>query len=403
MNNEIWLGDCLEKMRTMETESIDLIYLDPPFFTQKVHKLKTKDRTQEFSFSDIWKSHSEYAEFLHIRLQEMSRILSNNGSIFVHCDKNASHIIRFLLDDIFGEKNFRSEIIWYYKRWSNSQKNLIPSHQTIYFYTKTNQYTFNTIYQNYSASTNIDQILQKRTRDEFGKAIYDRNEEGNIISNGGKKGVPLPDVWEIPYLNPKAHERTGYPTQKPILLLERIINLVTNEGDIILDPFCGSGTTLVAAKLLNRKYIGIDISEEAIKIAQNRVDNPLKTNSNLLEKGRESYQNSDETLLSMLLGLEYAPVQRNQGIDAILKQDLDGFPITIKIQRPEETVSEAALKLSKASQNKNVKIMFLITFKKQEYLDKLVTIPPEVTIIEAPSLIINNILNHCSQKSLVTT
>ena len=126
-------GDCLEVMKTLNGNYVDLIYLDPPFFTQKIQKLKTRDRITEFSFNDLWACHKEYAKFIYTRVLEMHRVLSESGSIFVHCDKNASHIIRAILDDIFGTHNFRSEIIWHYKRWSNSKKGLLPAHQTIYY------------------------------------------------------------------------------------------------------------------------------------------------------------------------------------------------------------------------------------------------------------------------------
>lgn len=105
-----------------------------------------------------------------------------------------------------------------------------------------------------------------------------------------KRGVPLSDVWEIPFLNPKAKERVGYPTQKPIELLERIIKISTDEGDTILDPFCGSGTTLVAAKLTDRKGIGIDINPEAVKISKQRLQNPFKTESKVLQVGADAYK-----------------------------------------------------------------------------------------------------------------
>lgn len=120
-------------------------------------------------------------------------------------------------------------------------------------------------------------------RDANGKTKYKTNAVGGYELIQNKKGVPLSDVWDIPYLNPKANERVGYPTQKPILLLEKVIQLVTDEGDIVLDPFCGSGTTLVAAKLLNRKHIGIDISDDAVQLANKRVNNPIRTDSNLLK------------------------------------------------------------------------------------------------------------------------
>lgn len=353
-------GDCLEVLSTLGGEIIDLIYLDPPFFTNNVQKLKTRDGSKEFLYSDIWESHQEYTKFLFDRLKELHRVLKKNGSIFIHCDKNSTHIIRYLLDDIFGVKQFQSEIIWYYKRWSNSKKGLLPSHQTIYFYSKTKEFKFKTLYNDYSETTNIDQILQKRVKDKNGKTIYARDENNNIISSDIKKGVPLNDVWEIPYLNPKAKERVGYPTQKPILLLERIIEIASNKGDTILDPFCGSGTTLVAGKLNNRKVIGIDQSIEAINLTNSRLLNPIKSESNVLIKGRKSYQNVNDLVKNLLNNIEYIPVQRNLGIDAILKKTYKNSPILIRIQRKHETLEEAINKLQQAIEKKQSKKSFLI-------------------------------------------
>ncbi len=252
----VLFGDCLTHLPTMGNESIQLIYLDPPFFTQKDHALRPRDNSTEYSFEDRWISLTQYLSFLKEVLTHCRRILKNSGSIFLHCDKSASHYLRLLLDEIFGDENFQSEIIWAYKRWSNSKKGLLNAHQTIFFYSKTPEFKFNTIYTDYSPTTNIDQILQARVRNEFGKAVYQRDENGEAISGREKRGVPLSDVWNIPFLNPKAKERIGYPTQKPILLLERIIEISTAKGDCVLDPFCGSGTTLVTAKLLERNYIG---------------------------------------------------------------------------------------------------------------------------------------------------
>ena len=123
----------------------------------------------------------------------------------------------------------------------------------------------------------VDQIMQKRIRDSRNKAVYARDENGLILGNGRKKGVPLSDVWEIPFLNPKAKERVGFPTQKPVHLLRQIIELVTDEGDLVVDPFCGSGTTLVAAQLLNRKSIGIDTSKEAVQLTRKRLKDCVVT------------------------------------------------------------------------------------------------------------------------------
>jgi len=353
-------GDCLDILPTFKDESVDLIYLDPPFFTNIIQKLKTRDGNKEFSYSDIWKSHEEYAQFLFNRLKELKRVLKSDGSIFVHCDKNSTHIVKTLLDDIFGLKQFQSEIIWYYKRWSNSKKGLLPSHQTIYFYSKTKDFKFKTIYNDYSETTNIDQILQRRVRDKNGKTVYAKDDKGNTINSDIKKGVPLNDVWEIPYLNPKAKERVGYPTQKPILLLERIIEIASHEGDTILDPFCGSGTTLVAGKLNNRKVIGIDKSEEAINLTKSRLNNPIKSESNLLKKGKKAYQNVSDIVEKLLHDIEYVPVQRNNGIDAILKTTYQNSPILIRIQKENETIEEAIKSLNKAVITKQSKKSFLI-------------------------------------------
>lgn len=392
MKAQIYKGDCLEILRGFDDESVDLIYLDPPFFTQKTHTLGTRDRKRVFSFDDLWSSHTEYARFIYERLEQMWQVLSRTGSLFFHCDRNASHIIRALLDDVFGPDMFRSEIIWYYRRWSNAQKGLLPAHQTIYYYTKSDEYTFDTFYQEYSASTNVDQILQRRKRDETGKAVYETDEDGRIVPNGGKKGVPLRDVWDIPYLNPKAKERTGYPTQKPLLLLERIVKIASEEGDIVLDPFCGSGTTLVAAVSLNRQAIGIDISDDALEITRKRLEHPVRTESRLLQQGRDSYRSADEEALSLLRGLEYAPVQRNRGIDAVLKNDLNGKPILVRVQRPGETILEAANRLYKASKGKRAAAMFVIATQRGGYFEFKNQFPPNVTIIDAPALTITDSL-----------
>jgi site-specific DNA-methyltransferase (adenine-specific) len=358
--NRLLVGDCLEKMNEIADSSVDLIYLDPPFFTERKHKLKNRQRTKEFSFDDIWKQESSYAEFLHQRILKMRDLLKDTGSIFVHCDKMANHIVRGVLDDVFGSEFFQSEIIWQYKRWSNAKKGLLPSHQNIYFYSKTSDFSFNKIFMPYSEATNLDQILQRRTRDKHNKSIYARDEEGNIQQADAKQGVPLSDVWDIPYLNPKAKERVGYPTQKPLLLLQRIIELVTNENDLVLDPFCGSGTTCVAASLTNRKYIGIDQSEDAIQLSQSRLDNPIKTESHLLKKGRKAFENANVEALQCLAGINYNPVHRNQGIDAILVEHHEGAPVLVKIQKHTETLTQARELLSKAMVVKASKMGFLI-------------------------------------------
>lgn len=395
MNNtyNILQGDCLDIVQGIEKNSVNLIYLDPPFLTQKQQSLKTRDRKSEFSYDDLWESHQDYAKFLYDRLAVLHHVLREDGSIFVHCDTHANYIIRAILDHIFGQKNFRSEIIWSYKRWSNSKKGLLPAHQTIFFYSKTNQFTFNPIYCNYSESTNIDQILQKRTRDEHGKAVYARDNQGEIIPADPKKGVPLSDVWEIPYLNPKAKERIGYPSQKPILLLEQIIELASNSGDLVLDPFCGSGTTIIAAKLLNRSGLGIDISPDAVQISQDRLKTSIKSESLLLQKGRKAYQNVDEEALNIISSLDVIPVQRNQGIDAILKQNYRGKPVPIRVQRHGESLHKALALLDKASQLKGAVKSILVKTSDDLFNIEVTDIPHHILIIEAPSYTVQKVLN----------
>jgi len=391
---EIYLGDCLDIMKGLKDNSIDMIYLDPPFFTNKRHSLSSRDRKSHYSFNDIWDSHKIYAEYILVRLIEARRILKDTGSIFIHCDKSANHILRLVGEEVFGEENFLSEIIWFYKRWSNSSKNLTPNHQSILLFSKTKDYKFNKIYTEYSETTNIDQILQKRSRDEHGKAIYARDIDGRTISSDEKKGVPLNDVWEIPFLNPKAKERTGYPTQKPILLLDRVIDISTHVGDIVLDPFCGSGTTLVAAKLKGRKFVGIDVSQEAVDLAKSRLETLVKTESALLNKGRLSYINADEKSLAILSGLDILPVHRNAGIDAILKRNYLSKPVPIRVQREHETLSEAIGKLSAAAKKKGAEIAFLVATNTAQDLFDFKVENCIVKIINSPALEINTVIEQ---------
>lgn len=390
----IYKGDCLEIMKGLQTQSIDMIYLDPPFFTNKKHRLSSRDRISHYSFDDLWESHKTYAEFMQLRLMEAKRVLKNTGSIFIHCDKSANHILRFVGEDVFGAENFLSEIIWSYKRWSNSSNYLTPNHQNILYFSKTEEYKFNKIYTEYSETTNIDQILQKRSRDAYGKAIYAREADGRIMSSDEKKGVPLADVWEIPFLNPKAKERTGYPTQKPILLLDKIIEISTSEGDIVLDPFCGSGTTLVSAKIKGRNYIGIDISQEAVDLTKSRLETLIKTESALLNKGRSSYINVEEKSLAILSGLDILAVQRNAGIDALLKRNYLSKPVPIRVQRENETILEAATKLSVAAIKKGAGIAFLVATNQTKDLLDFRFENCMIKIINSPALEINAIFDE---------
>lgn len=390
MSNVI-LGDCIDKLKDIEDSSIDMIYLDPPFYTQKEHKLKDKDNNH-YSFDDKWDSIEHYKNYIRDRLIECKRVLKDTGSIFLHCDKSASHYLRIALDESFGSDNFQSEIIWTYKRWSNSKKGLLNSHQNIYFYSKTDKFKFNKLFNEYSPTTNVDQILQKRKKDENGKSTYMLDENEEIIVDCNKKGVPLGDVWNIPYLNPKAKERCGYPTQKPILLIEQIIKIATDENDIILDPFCGSGTTLVAAKLLNRNFIGIDKSEKAVELTNKRLKESIKTESKLLKKGEKSYKNKTEEELNILKMFNAIPVQRNKSIDGIITLKEDKGLIAVKIQKQDENINDVIQGLIKAGEKKKCKNMILIRTKNEDFQQSMDD--SKVLIVDRYDLIVDKLLQN---------
>lgn len=392
-------GNCQEILDTISQESVDLVYLDPPFFTQKTHSLSTRDNSIEFSFEDKWSSLKEYLAFMEGVLSQCQRVLKSTGSIFLHCDKSASHHLRVLLDKVFGEENFQSEIIWSYKRWSNSKKGLLNSHQTIYFYSKTDNFKFNTIYTDYSPTTNIDQILQARVRNGNGKVAYLRDEEGNTVLGEEKRGVPLLDVWNIPFLNPKAKERTGYPTQKPILLLERIIEISTEKGDCVLDPFCGSGTTLVSAKLTGRQYIGIDISKDAIELSNKRLVELTKSESQLLAIGEEGYLDKSDYERAILKAIDAVPVERNSGIDGFLKEYVDGYPVSVKIQKQGESIEVSKRKLINASKTKNCKLMILVKTQKESDNALFSWSDENVLVIDSYDLQIKNWIDEQSEKT----
>ena len=396
-HSPILLGDCADVLRDLKPLNADLIYADPPFFTQKKHQLSTRSGEHVFSFSDAWSSNSDFATFMHDRIKLMHAHLKDTGSIFVHCDTNSNYIFRVILNDIFGEKNFKSEIIWSYKRWSNSSRKLLPNHQYILYYSKSDHYIFHKLFEDYAPTTNLDQILQKRSRDNRNKSIYAKDGNGNIILDSSKKGVPLSDVWNIPFLNPKAAERVGYPTQKPVLLMEKILSAFSNENDLVVDPFCGSGSMLVAAKLMNRKYLGIDKSEDAVRLSEERLSDPRKTSSKLIARGDQYYDNLEDGIKQKLMGVECNFVQRNKGIDAILKKQIRSKNVFIRVQRHKETVQSAIDVIEAATANKGASINIVIVSEK-ENMSLFETRKKQNTIlIEDLPTKINNIEDHIEQ------
>jgi len=359
MTGILYYGDNLDVLRThIKDETIDLIYLDPPFNSKTDYNILFKEHSGELSesqiraFKDSWKwdkkaqetyeylldtSHvpanvsksmnsivdfigkndlSAYLVMMAVRLIELRRVLKSTGSIYLHCDPTASHYLKVIMDTIFSPENFRNEIIWKRTSAHNDPGRYGRIHDVLLFYTKTDQFTFNTVYSEYD-----EEYLSKFYRyvDEKGRRyrldnlanphpggyIYDYkgykppangwrmpvetmkelDEQGRIYFPKDKnkrlslkryldemKGVPLQDIIDdIPPIGPHSKEKLGYPTQKPLALLERIIETSSNKGDTVLDPFCGCGTAIHAAQKLERNWIGIDITHLAINLIKNRL------------------------------------------------------------------------------------------------------------------------------------
>jgi DNA modification methylase len=257
MCNKLILGDNLEIMKSMPSECVDLIYLDPPFFSNRNYEVIWGDKGEVRSFEDRWAGGIEnYILWLKDRVREMYRLLKPTGSLYLHCDWHASHYIKvMILDEIFGYGNFRNEIVWCYKSGGATKKQFSRKHDIIFFYTKTNKWKFN-----YEKEKSYGQS----GGGQGGKVKYFKDDEGTYSVVGVK------DWWEISILSTTHPERIGYPTQKPIALLERIIKASSDEGDVVLDPFIGGGTTIITADYLNRRWIGIDQSVQAIKVSEMR-------------------------------------------------------------------------------------------------------------------------------------
>jgi site-specific DNA-methyltransferase (adenine-specific) len=250
-------GDCLDVLPTLADASVDLVYLDPPFNTGQT-RTAAAGRYRD-AFGD------GYADYLRPRLQALQRVLKPCGSLFFHCDWRASHIVRAVLEDVFGANNFVNEIIWRYGLGaSRPGRKLLSKHDTIFWFAAGPDYTFNLIRTEPTAAM----LAKYRHIDEHGQR-YMYSYGKKYVMKGGK---PLDDVWEIPAIAATSGERVGYPTQKPLALLTRIVTLASNPGDTVLDPFCGSGTTLLAAQQLGRCWIGIDQNTEAVTVTRQRLN-----------------------------------------------------------------------------------------------------------------------------------
>jgi site-specific DNA-methyltransferase (adenine-specific) len=280
IQNTFYHGDCLFVMRhDIVPESVDLIYLDPPFFTGKIQKGKWRPEAMEVSFEDskqFWKEKGvsihaphwlkhiavqrpDFASYLYYmmeRLQLCHKVLKKTGSIYLHCDYRASHYLKMVMDEILGIKNFRNEIIWSYRTGGTSKEYFARKHDVILFYTKAADHTFNLQREKTYIPTLANRTFAK---EELGATIDKKGCPTCGLKGQWFKMSIMRDVWDVQPLFRNSRERVGYPTQKPESLLERVISASSNERDLVLDPFCGCGTTMIVASKLNRQFIGIDI------------------------------------------------------------------------------------------------------------------------------------------------
>ena len=262
---QIIRSDNLQAMRGLPDAEFALVYCDPPFLTGREHRT----RAGCVAFSDRWAGLPDYLAALRARVTEARRLLLSDGCLVVHVDPRTSHYVKVMLDEVFGPGCFASEIIWRYRRWPAKTRNFQRVHDVLLRYVRDvdAEPRWAQLYEPLAASTRATWGDRKQ-RAVVGK---DRRRTRSESTSEPSQGVPLGDVWEIGIIAPVAKERTGYPTQKPEALLERLIRAVTYPGDAVLDPYCGSGTTLAVCQRLGRRSVGIDESAEAVRVARGRL------------------------------------------------------------------------------------------------------------------------------------
>lgn len=302
-DNVLYYGDNLDVLRRhVRDESVDLVYLDPPFNSNANYNVLFEEHgekaaAQVRAFEDTWEWNADsraayeevveaggrvaetmrafhtmlggtdmlaYLSMMAPRLVELQRVLKSTGSLYLHCDPTASHYLKLLLDSVFGPHNFQNEIIWYYRGGGVSPSRWGRRHDVILFYSKGKKWTFNADPVRTPYSEESLARLKYKAKSFRGEKVYD-NYEAN---EGGKHPD---DVFTLQPIMPSAKQRLGYPTQKPLALLERIIAASSNPGDLVLDPFCGCGTTVDAAQALGRRWIGIDITHLAVGLIKHRL------------------------------------------------------------------------------------------------------------------------------------
>ena len=298
----------------MNSASVDLIYLDPPFNSKRLYWASTKGQargaSKGASFKDVWKwkdvneacleplyaKHAVLCHYLFVagsihgpamqaylaymaqRILEMHRVLKDTGSLYLHCNPTASHYLKIVLDAIFGKNNFKNEVVWCYKSGGASAKHYSKKHDILLFYCKeAGKHTFNSIKEK---SYNRD---NKPYRFKGVKEYLDKGEGSGKGSGGHWFTLTHPkDYFFIDMVGRTSKERTGYPTQKPLALIDRIIKASSKEGDVVLDPFCGCATTCVSAEHLGRPWIGIDIEEKTRELVVHRLSSAERVFTNFI-------------------------------------------------------------------------------------------------------------------------
>jgi site-specific DNA-methyltransferase (adenine-specific) len=296
VNRTLWTGDNLDLLRGMNSECVDLIYLDPPFNSNRDYAAPVGSAAAGAAFKDTWtlsdldvawmgliadeqpamyqalmaaglahgKGMQSYLAMMGVRLLEMRRVLKPTGSIYLHCDPTASHYLKMLMDSVFGQRQFRNEVVWAYRGGGVPKYDFARKHDIILRYSKTPVVTFNVDAVRIPYSEDSSDRLRYKAKSFRGNRTYDAYEQN-------PKGKHPEDWWTLQPIMPSSGERTGYPTQKPLALLERIIKASSNEGDMVLDPFCGCATACVAAERLGRQWAGIDLSPKAAELVQYRL------------------------------------------------------------------------------------------------------------------------------------
>jgi site-specific DNA-methyltransferase (adenine-specific)/adenine-specific DNA-methyltransferase len=313
--NALVPGDCLEVMARLPGACLDLIYIDPPFGTGKQRKgenlpLDAGGRIRKpgkgaarvgepYQFQDAWQGNLDgYLAWMELRLEEMVRLLKPTGSLLVHLDWHASHYIKVMLDRIMGPNRFVNEIIWHYRSGGHSKNRLARKYDSIFWYAGGKTFTYNPdaagIARNrcpLCGSEGKRKNHMKREKDRDGNVVMKIRSGGRVYSYAEGRPAPPSDLWlDISHLHQRDPERTGWPTQKPLKLLERLVGLCSNPGDVVADFFAGTGTTLIAAARGKRTWLGCEARDEAIDLAAGRfrkLSLPFRVQGRQGRKGRK--------------------------------------------------------------------------------------------------------------------